>query len=288
MGSNDNDYQYNIVASIVLFNHSYGQVEGALSSLLAESCVDKIALVDNGGSEWANNLNNERIYYISCGKNVGFGEGHNLSLNRFGEVCHYFLICNPDISFDKGSLARLFQFAKEGDHQFVSPRIEYENGNFQYSCRLLPTPANLFFRRFLPKFGSLLDIEYEMRNADFNSSFSVPTVSGCFMLISAILFNKINGFDQRYFMYMEDVDLCRKAMKYTDIIYYSGSTIRHVFGKGSYKNRTLLAHHMRSAFSYFCKWGWFYDPERRKYNQQCLKQIPLKTAPRNVPDSEWK
>lgn len=283
---NGNDYQYQIVASIVLFNHSYEQVEAALMSLLSESCVDKIVLVDNGGSAWASALDNPRISYISAGKNVGFGKGHNISINRFASSCHYFLICNPDISFDSGSLAQLFKFACDGNHPFVSPRIVYDDGNFQHSCRLLPTPANLFLRRFLPKFGSLLDVDYEIQHADFESSFAVPVVSGCFMLISASLLTRIEGFDQRYFMYMEDIDLCRRALKYTDILYYSGVTIRHVFGKGSYKSSVLLTHHMRSAVSYFSKWGWFYDPQRRQYNQRCLQHIPVKNDPQKMPGSE--
>ncbi|HGM6909865.1 glycosyltransferase [Serratia sp. IR-2025] len=270
--------QFQIVASIVLFNHSYEQVAGTLTSLLAERCVDKIVLVNNGGADWADALNNDRISYISAKENGGFGHGHNLAMSRYLDSCDYFLICNPDISFEMGALSDLYRFAREANHQFVSPRILYSDGRFQYSCRLLPTPANLLLRRFLPKWGAKMDIDYELQRADYEKTFAVPSVSGCFMLMKSELLAQLEGFDERYFMYLEDVDLCRRALELTDIVYYSGTTITHVFGKGSYKSLTLLGYHIRSAILYFNKWGWFFDRERCRYNQRYLKSIPMVSA----------
>ncbi|EMF03850.1 glycosyltransferase [Serratia marcescens] len=270
--------KYQIVASIVLFNHSYAQVAATLTSLLAECCVDKIVLVDNGGAGWAASLCNDRICYINSGCNGGFGRGHNLAMREYLDQCDYFLICNPDISFEAGSLVCLHQFAYEGGHQFVSPRIHYSDGRFQYSCRLLPTPANLLLRRFLPRLSAQMDMSYELHMADYKKVFSVPTVSGCFMLIASPLLKRLGGFDERYFMYMEDIDLCRRALSHTEIVYFSGATITHVFGKGSYENVALLGHHIRSAFTYFNKWGWFFDRDRKKINMLCLRSIPM-TSP---------
>ncbi|HBK4793432.1 TPA: glycosyltransferase [Serratia marcescens] len=270
--------QFQIVASIVLYNHSYEQVVGTLTSLLAERCVEKIVLVNNGGADWADALENDRISYISAEGNGGFGHGHNLAMSRYLDSCEYFLICNPDISFEMGALASLYRFASEGKHQFVSPRIHYSDGRFQYSCRLLPTPANLLLRRFLPKWGAKMDIDYELQHADYEKNFAVPSVSGCFMLMKSELLARLEGFDERYFMYLEDVDLCRRALELTDIMYYSGTTITHVFGKGSYKSLTLLGYHMRSAILYFNKWGWFFDRERCRYNQRYLNSIPMASS----------
>ncbi|MBH2760294.1 glycosyltransferase [Serratia ureilytica] len=269
--------QFQIVASIVLFNHSYEQVAGTLTSLLAERCVDKIVLVNNGGADWADALDNDRISYISAKGNGGFGHGHNLAMGRYLGSCGYFLICNPDITFEPGALSELYRFAREENHQFVSPRIHYSDGRLQHSCRLLPTPANLFLRRFLPKWGAKMDIDYELQRADYERIFAVPTVSGCFMLLRSELLAQLEGFDERYFMYLEDVDLCRRALEFTDIVYYSGTTITHVFGKGSYKSMTLLGYHIRSAILYFNKWGWFFDRKRCRYNQRYLSSIPMVT-----------
>ncbi|OMQ23054.1 glycosyl transferase [Serratia oryzae] len=270
--------QYQIVASIVLFNHSYAQLEDTLSSLLSEPCVEKIVLVDNGGAEWAATLNNPRISYLSLGQNKGFGCGHNFAMKHYLDKCSYFLICNPDISFAKGELERLYHFARDGKHKFVSPRIHYSDGRFQYSCRLLPTPANLFLRRFAPRWGAKLDVIYELHHADYTQSFSIPSVSGCFMLMDSQLLKQLNGFDERYFMYSEDIDLCRRALPLTEILFYPDATITHAFSKGSYKSLNLLIYHIKSVISYFNKWGWFFDRERVLANQKCLKTIPM-TSP---------
>ena len=274
-GMSSEQKRYQIVASIVLYNHSYAQLEDTLLSLLSEACVEKIVLVDNGGSDWAASLDNPRISYIAADANRGFGYGHNLAMKRYLDECDYFLICNPDISFEPGALERLYHFARHGKHRFVSPRIHYSDGRFQFSCRLLPTPSNLFLRRFFPQWGAKLDIKYEIQRADYTKSFSVPSVSGCFMLLESMLLKRLEGFDERYFMYLEDVDLCRRALSMTDIIYFPGATIIHVFGKGSYKNLNLFIYHMKSVVLYFNKWGWFYDPLRSKANQKCLKTIPM-------------
>jgi GT2 family glycosyltransferase len=72
-------------------------------------------------------------------------------------------------------------------------------------------------------------------------------------------YKNLNGFDERYFMYLEDVDLCRRALQLTKIYYCPETTIVHVFNKGSYKSKLLLWYHIRSAITYFNKWGWFFD-----------------------------
>ncbi|MGK5922051.1 glycosyltransferase family 2 protein, partial [Klebsiella pneumoniae] len=89
---------------------------------------------------------------------------------------------------------------------------------------------------------------------------------------------KLNGFDERYFMYLEDVDLCRRALQLTKIYYCPETTIVHVFNKGSYKSKLLLWYHIRSAITYFNKWGWFFDKKRYAYNESALRNIPRKLS----------
>ncbi|MEI2263852.1 glycosyltransferase family 2 protein [Erwinia sp. CGal63] len=265
-----------IVASIVLYHHSRADIEPTLNSLLGEESIEKIVLVDNGGAGWAAKLNNSRIDYIQADKNRGFGAGHNIAIKRYHKCSEFFLICNPDIRFQEGSVSTLYRAAQKNKYKFISPSIVYSDGSKQFSCRLLPTPVNLFARRFIPALAKDLDKKYELRNADFSKVFTVPSVSGCFMFLESSLLAKLGGFDDRYFMYMEDIDLCRRALKYTDIIYYSDVTITHIFKKGSYKNKSLLLQHILSSIKYFNKWGWFFDPQRRSKNKECLKSVPTR------------
>lgn len=265
-----------IIASIVLFNHSYDDIKDTLISLCHESGVEKIVLVDNGGCQWVTELSEPKISYIKSPYNCGFGAGHNLAIKANTDFDGYFLICNPDVSFDRGELDKLLSFAWDNQFPFVSPTILYKNGDRQYSCRLLPTPVNLFLRRFLPTTALKFDIEYELMDAEYDKVFSPPSVSGCFMLLTNSLLQKLNGFDERYFMYLEDVDLCRRALPFTKIYYFPDATIIHLFNKGSYKSKLLLWYHVRSAISYFNKWGWFFDRKRHAYNKKALLEIPRK------------
>ena len=266
-----------IVSSIVLYHHTHSDIEPTLASLLSEETVEKIVLVDNGGAEWAAHLNHPRVDYIRAKYNCGFGAGHNIAIKKYFKKSDYFLICNPDIRFQEGSVSALYQVAKQNKYKFVSPSIVYSDGSKQFSCRLLPTPINLFVRRFVPGLAKTLDRKYELRNADFSKNFTVPSVSGCFMFMESDLLARLEGFDDRYFMYMEDIDLCRRALNYTDIVYYSDVTITHLFKKGSYKSKYLLWQHVLSSIKYFNKWGWFFDPLRRSKNKECLESVPIRT-----------
>ncbi|WP_127960353.1 glycosyltransferase [Serratia microhaemolytica] len=265
--------KYRIVVSVVLYEHDYLDLQDTLASLLGENCIDKVILVDNGGSEWIHSINNAKVVCLSNGKNNGFGRGHNFAIESYLECSDFFLICNPDIKFDQGTVEKLYQFAKNEEHQFVVPKVYYNDERFQYSCRLLPTPANLFLRRFFPKWASKLNISYEMQHADYTKSFSVPSASGCFMLISSILLQELKGFDERYFMYLEDVDLCRRASLLSDIRFFPDAIITHGFQKGSYRSMKLFLYHVRSAVIYFNKWGWFFDRQRRVINKRCIRII---------------
>lgn len=113
-------------------------------------------------------------------------------------------------------------------------------------------------------------------DAEYDKVFSPPSVSGCFMLLTNALLQELDGFDERYFMYLEDVDLCRRALPLTKIYYCPETTIIHVFNKGSYKSKLLLWYHVRSAITYFNKWGWFFDRKRHAYNKKALLEIPRK------------
>lgn len=265
-----------VIVSIVLFNHCYDDLKDTLSSLYDEICVEKIILIDNGGSGWAADIAIDKVNYIKTSKNRGFGAGHNLAINDSSDFEGYFLICNPDISFTTGQLDKLLSYAWDNDISFISPRIIYKDGTQQYSCRLLPTPFNLFLRRFFPKRALKSDLKYELKEADYNNIFSPPSVSGCFMLLTNSLLQELKGFDERFFMYLEDVDLCRRALSLTKIYYYPETTVVHLFNKGSYKSKLLLCYHIRSAISYFNKWGWFFDKKRKLLNQSSLRIIKRK------------
>ena len=86
-----------------------------------------------------------------------------------------------------------------------------------------------------------------------------------------IVFEEVGKFDERYFMYMEDYDLCRRIGEKFKVIYYPEAEIIHEHGKASYKSRKMMIIHSQSAIKYFNKWGWFFDKERHKKRKNFLK-----------------
>ena len=155
------------------------------------------------------------------------------------------------------------------------PKVLYPNGELQYLCKLLPTPMDLFGRRFLPFKGikQKRDARFELHASGYDKTMEVPSLSGCFMFMRVEVLRKVGMFDERFFMYAEDLDLCRRIGEVSKTMYYPGVTIYHAYGKGSYKNKKLLKYHICSVIKYFNKWGWIWDGKRNRINRRILGSI---------------
>jgi GT2 family glycosyltransferase len=220
----------------------------------------------------------EKIIYIHGQRNIGFGAAHNIAIKKsIEQKAKYHLVLNPDVVFEQGIIEELVEFMDNNPTVgLVMPKILYPNGDIQYLCKLLPTPVDLIFRRFFAftSWAKKRKEKYELRAMNYDQMhFDIPSLSGCFMLFRTVVLEKIMGFDERYFLYMEDIDLCRRTHQVSKTAFYPAVSIVHTYAKGSYKNYKLLRHHICSAVKYFCKWGWISDEERKKVNKQILKGI---------------
>lgn len=263
-----------IIASIVIYKHEQKDVMPTIESLFRIKAIDKIVLVDNSRDcDWANSLNDSRVDYLKSDGNYGFGFGHNLAIKKYANQCQYFLICNPDIRFEVSEFDKFLNFVKNQDEGLFLPKIVYENGENQYGARLLPSPFDLFARRFSPKLAQVLDKRYLLKDFAMDKPIFVPYLSGCFMLFKSEVLISLGGFDERFFMYMEDIDLSRRCASKFGNLYYPDASIVHKHEKGSAKDFKLLKAHITSSLQYFNKWGWFFDNERTKLNHITLKQF---------------
>ena len=113
----------------------------------------------------------------------------------------------------------------------------------------------------------------ELHDFDYNSILNVPYLSGCFMLCNVKIFEKAGVFDDRYFMYMEDLDLSRSFHKVSETIFYPNVSVIHGYRSESKINKKLLKALILSAIKYFNKYGWFFDSERKRVNKQLKKRI---------------
>lgn len=245
-----------------------------LTQLNNAKSVKEVWLINNGGCEWASRTKIEsKFRYIKAKKNGGYGYGHNLAIAKLSGAASHHIISNPDIILDSAELDE-FALSVQREEGLLMPNVLYPDGTRQELCKLLPNPINLIARRFLPQWSSYLDEDYLLKGADYSKDFFVPSLSGCFMICRTACLKELGGFDERYFMYMEDVDLSRRLAVHCGARFMPNFRVQHEFQKGSYKNRRLLAHHIRSAILYFNKWGWFFDRERRSLNAKCLIQLP--------------
>lgn len=255
-----------IHVSIVTFENNETVLGQTIDCVLASS-VTRLSIVDNSPSTkiqtFIEKLKNDRITFLRPGGNLGYGKGHNVALRiSLEESCRYHLVLNPDIFFQKGTLEALKNFMDSNpDTGLVMPRILSPSGELQYLCKQLPRPFDLIARRFLPEwlkknFKNRSD-HYEMRNADYNNIIEAPCLSGCFMFLRCSVLPRSGCFDERYFMYLEDLDLSRRISADSRAVYFPGASANHYHDKGSYKSLKLLSYHIKSAVQYFNKWGWW-------------------------------
>ncbi|WP_296091151.1 glycosyltransferase [uncultured Treponema sp.] len=273
-----------LTASIVLFNTPRLQIESVLKSVFDSACVETLYIIDNSPNDKWRILEKRleengftKIRYIH-NENLGYGASHNLAMHEAIEnESEYHVVLNPDIRFDTEVLPALIDFMdKNPDASYVLPKVVYPNGEIQYLCKLLPTPGDLIFRRFMPKtkWSEKKNDRYCLKNFGYDKVINPPCLSGCFMLmrLSVLAENNI-FFDGRFFMYFEDFDILRRLHRVSKTLYFPGVQIIHDHQKESYKNRKMLLAHIKSAFRYFGKYGWWFDKERKEMNERVLREI---------------
>ncbi len=271
-----------INASIVLYKNKKEQLLKTINSFLNTSMDVKLYLVDNSSNDDLKKLANmdNRIEYIFNNANLGYGKAHNIAMRKsIEDGVQYHLVLNPDIYFESGVLENLFEFMEANrDVGNIIPQVRYPDGEIQHLCKLLPTPADLILRRFIPlrSWKEKRNEIYELRVSKYDKIFNAPNLSGCFMFLRTATLKKIGLFDENIFMYLEDVDLNRRIHAQYKTICYPEVNIVHEHRKGSYENSKLLIYHIRSAFYYFNKWGWLFDHKRKEKNRECLSQFDNK------------
>ena len=266
-----------ITASIVTYHHHFKDIRKVIECILS-SPVSILYIIDNSSNDRLRELAKISAKIKSIHSvNLGYGAGHNIAIRESIDIgATYHIVVNPDIYFEEGVIEKLIIYMnKYSEVGLVMPRVLYPNGELQYLCKLLPTPFDLLFRRFLPwrRYVEKKNEKYELRFTNYSREMEVPSLSGCFMFVRIAVLKKVGGFDERYFMYAEDLDLCRRIGKVSRTMYYPNVVVYHEYAKGSYKNRRLLRYHLSSVVKYFNKWGWVWDLDRKIINKRILDNL---------------
>jgi GT2 family glycosyltransferase len=268
-----------VTASIVLFNTPEAQLMRLLNCIEKSSIHVNIYLVDNSPSPVDYPcFSVPNITYMKSKMNKGYGAGHNIALQAILQSAEYHFVLNPDVYFELTELEKMILFMEQDPTiGQLMPKIVYPDGNLQYLCKLLPTPADLFLRRFA--FGPLKKIthqqmeRFELRNTNYDKVMDIPYLSGCFMLFRTSALRQIGLFDERFFMYPEDIDITRRMHAEFRTVFYPLATVVHDHAKESYKSVRALWIHLHNMVKYFNKWGWFWDSQRSSFNRETLRRL---------------
>ncbi len=265
-----------LTISIVTYKTPISELEKCFGSLHTE-VVDKIFVIDNSSKDYLADYcrTKQKVEYIAT-KNIGYGGAHNIAIRKTLESgSKYHLVLNSDVYFEPEALRQLITYMNEHeDVAMVQPNIVYPDGSLQYTCRLLPTPANLIFRRFLPKkMVESMNYNYLLKMFNHKTELNVPYHQGSFLFFRTSCFEKVGIFDERFFMYPEDIDITRRMHREYRTMFCPDVTVVHAHRAASSKSKKMLFIHMWNMIKYFNKWGWIIDKERKEWNQQLLNKL---------------
>jgi len=200
------------------------------------------------------------VHLVTLDKNLGFGGGYSQGVNfARGE---FLAIINPDIQLKKDCLQNLIaELESNKDIGLVAPKLNNPDGSVQQNARHFPTPWVMFGRRLSTHFKWAYDYEESWYNS--SKPITVDWVQGSFMCLRRKTFTTTlnGGFDPRFFLFLEDTDLCRRVWqrKLKVMLVPSALAIHgeHRLSGGSFwqawRKKTFWIH-LHSALKYFWKY----------------------------------
>lgn len=253
--------------SIIIVNWNSGkQLSECVQSVLdfSSNTVTEVVIVDNGSTD--NSLdavsNIPDVTIIRAGENLGFAVACNKGAAQADTP--YLLFLNPDTRLESVSLLKPLSFMEREENAGVGIcgiQLLDEQGKVSRSCARFPT-----LRRFiasalgLDKFPGLLQTGIHMREWDHRNTRKVDHVIGAFYLIRKAVFDSCKGFDERFFVYLEDLDLSRRVnqagwdswyLSEARAFHAGGGTSRQVKAKRLFYS---LSSRILYGFKHFPKW----------------------------------
>ena len=268
--------KYDLTVSIVVYKNDREILTKAIDSVLCSTGLNfKLYIIDNSPTDeirlW---YQDERIEYIFNNANIGFGAAHNILMRDPEKMGRYHLVLNPDIYFDSHVLKGLVDFMDSNQNVGnVIPKTYYPNGTLCPVCRLLPRPQDWIFRMFIPlkSWRQKITRRFLMSCCDFNKAMNAPSLSGCFMFFRKSVIEEVGLFDEHIFMYGEDTDINRRIHRKYQTLYYPELEIVHYGAEQGHTNPRLIKIQIQSCIYYLNKWGWFFDKERTKMNNEAIR-----------------
>ena len=258
-----------ITISVIIVNYN---VKEYLAQLLLsleralQTISHEIIIVDNhsiDGSVQFLKDKNFKVRIIENDENLGFGRANNQAL----KICKgkYVVLINPDTVVQEDTFSRMIDFFDNTpDASVATCKIIDPAGNFSVDCRhSIPTPSVALWKvlglsKLFPK--SRIFGQYNMTYLNSDQIYSIPAISGSFMMMKKEVLDQVGLFDEQFFMYCEDIDLCHRITQAGFKIYYFPETqIIHYKGESTKKdNLDYVKTFNKSLYQFFQK---YYAPK---------------------------
>lgn len=191
--------------------------------------------------------------------NGGYSGGNNFLLSDLDSDYH--IVMNPDVYMFENTLLEAIKYM-QSHHEIglLSPAIYGIDQKQVFLCKKNPTLFDMFLRSYAPRviknvFARRMK-NFEMHNHDYaNEILDVPFLSGCFMFFRTSIYKELNGFDERFFLYMEDADITRRTLRLSRTVYLPQVKVIHLWTRGSHQNTKLMLETVKSSLRYWRKWG---------------------------------
>ncbi len=252
--------------SVIIVNYNVKELLGqCINSIVSASgrLSVEIIVVDNNSFDGSVEYLKEKfsglkqLKIIDSPVNLGFAKANNLGAKEAsGE---YLLILNPDTILQEDTLEKSLEFYKNTKQiGALTCKLILPNGKLDLACRRsFPTPSVAVYRilglsKIFPK--SRIFGKYNLTYLDENDTYEVDAIVGAFMLIKKSIYDEVRGFDEDYFMYGEDLDLCFRIKKAGyKIYYYPGTSIIHYKGESTKKSSISYVNNFYGAMQVFVK-----------------------------------
>jgi GT2 family glycosyltransferase len=267
-----------ISISLIIVNRNVGELlSHCLDSIKANGDIShEVIVVDNDSSDGSQALLAQKypeVKLIVNSQNLGFAAACNQGIRT--SAGKYPVLLNPDTVVEPGCLKGLFDFMESNPKTGIAgPRVLNPDGSIQSNCRVVPGYFNILFARKSPITVAWPDNHWSRkhmyRDLPEDKSSPVPVLSGVCQILRREMLESIGLLDERYFMYMEDMDICLSAsLNGWQIFYVPLARIMHHWGKSSEQEKTRMEdEHRKSMYLFF----------EKNYRPNIFQKIYLKIA----------
>lgn len=249
--------------TIIILNYkNQGLVKQSLRNLLPNKIArpHEIIVVDNHSQDGCIEMvktNFPEVKTIALEKNLGYAAGNNQALRRAkGE---FILILNPDVAVMPDTIEKLYNFMCSHPRIGIcGPRLINPDGSIQFSCYRWPKFMTPFYRRtFLGKlpWAKKELARYLMKDFNHNTSEPVAWLLGACLMVRKECLKTVGLFDERFFLYIEDIDLCRRFwQKGFSVYYYPETEMVHYHQRLSAEYTGLKNFSNKTAYYHIASW----------------------------------